>query len=110
MCCSTHCFADRAAIHYHTQAWQSLIHRKECFILLLKLKVSNIDIRVLHLDKTVVTNTFHGAVANDDEVSGCSKVTLRLLVSYADNLCKQFVPSSGPTDIQPDLDTSCLTL
>ena len=35
MCCSPHRFADRAATHYHTRAWQTLIHGKECFILLL---------------------------------------------------------------------------
>ena len=29
MCCSPHHFADRAATHYHTRAWQTLIHRKE---------------------------------------------------------------------------------
>ena len=28
-------FADRAATHYHTLAWQTLKHGKECFILLL---------------------------------------------------------------------------
>ena len=36
MCCSPHRFADRAETHYHTRAWQTLIHGKECFILLLK--------------------------------------------------------------------------
>ena len=35
MCCSPHRFADRAATHYHTRAWQTLMHGKECFILLL---------------------------------------------------------------------------
>ena len=35
MCCSPHCFADRAATHYHTRAGQTLIHGKVCFILLL---------------------------------------------------------------------------
>ena len=35
MCCSPHRFAVRAATHYHTQTWQTLIHGKECFILLL---------------------------------------------------------------------------
>ena len=35
MYCSPHRFADRAATHYHTRAWQTLIHGKECFILLL---------------------------------------------------------------------------
>ena len=34
MCCSPHRFADRAARHYHTRAWQTLKHGKECFILL----------------------------------------------------------------------------
>ena len=34
MCCSPHRFADWAATHYHTRAWQTLIHGKECFILL----------------------------------------------------------------------------
>ena len=34
MCCSPHHFAERAATHYHTRAWQTLIHGKECFILL----------------------------------------------------------------------------
>ena len=34
MCCSPHRFADRAATHYHTWAWQTLLHRKECFILM----------------------------------------------------------------------------
>ena len=56
----------------------NVIHGKECFMLSLKLKVRNIDIIALHLDRTVVTNTFHGAVANGDVVSGCSKVTLYL--------------------------------
>ena len=35
MCCSPHRFAGRAATHYHTRALQTLIHGKECFILLL---------------------------------------------------------------------------
>ena len=35
MCCSPHRFAVRAATHYHTWAWQTLIYGKECFILLL---------------------------------------------------------------------------
>ena len=30
-----HSFAVRAATHYHTQAWQTLINGKECFILLI---------------------------------------------------------------------------
>ena len=34
MCCSPHRFAVRAATHYHTRAWQTLIYGKECFILL----------------------------------------------------------------------------
>ena len=29
------CFAVRAATHYHTRAWQTLVYEKECFILLL---------------------------------------------------------------------------
>ena len=33
MCCSPHRFAVRAATHYHTRAWQTLIYGKECFIL-----------------------------------------------------------------------------
>ena len=32
-----------------------------------------------------------------------------LLLSSADNLCKQFVSRSGPTNVGPDLDTSCNT-
>ena len=32
--CSPHRFAVRAATHYHTRAWQTLIYGKECFILL----------------------------------------------------------------------------
>ena len=36
MCCSPHRFAVRAATHYHTRAWQTLIYEKECFILLMK--------------------------------------------------------------------------
>ena len=35
MCCSPHRFAVRAATHYHTRAWQTLIYGKDCFILLL---------------------------------------------------------------------------
>ena len=35
MCCSPHRFADRATTHYHTRAWQTLKHGKECFILLI---------------------------------------------------------------------------
>ena len=35
MCCSPHHFVVQAATHYHTRAWQTLIFRKECFILLL---------------------------------------------------------------------------
>ena len=35
--------------------------------------------------------------------------TMFLLVSSADNFCKQFGPKSGPT-ICPDLDPKCLTL
>ena len=35
MCCSPHRLAIRAATQYHTQAWQMLIQRKECFIILL---------------------------------------------------------------------------
>ena len=27
---------DQAATHYHTQAWQTLIHGKDCFSLLLQ--------------------------------------------------------------------------
>ena len=43
MCCSPHRFAVRAATHYHTRAWQTLIYGKECFILLLLLhKINNI--------------------------------------------------------------------
>ena len=33
--CSPHRFAVRAATHYHTRAWQTFKHGKECFILLL---------------------------------------------------------------------------
>ena len=36
MCCSPHRFAVRAATHYHTRAWRTLIYEKECFILLMK--------------------------------------------------------------------------
>ena len=43
MCCSPHCFADRAATHYHTRAWQTLIHEKECFILLLTHELTGTD-------------------------------------------------------------------
>ena len=31
-------------------------------------------------------------------------------VLSADNLCKQFGPRSGPTNVGPDLDPNCLTL
>ena len=37
-------------------------------------------------------------------------LTLYLLVSSADNLCKQFGPRSGPTKCRADLDSNCLTL
>ena len=30
MCCSPHRFAVRAATHYHTRAWQTLIYGKDC--------------------------------------------------------------------------------
>ena len=36
--------------------------------------------------------------------------SLCVLVSSADNLCKQFGPRSGPTNVGPDLDPNCLTL
>ena len=36
MCCSPHRFAVRAATHYHSRAWQTLKHGKECFIRSLK--------------------------------------------------------------------------
>ena len=36
--------------------------------------------------------------------------TLCLLVSSAENLCKQFGSGSGPTNVGPDLDPNCLTL
>ena len=35
MCCSPHRFGVWAATHYHTGAWQTLVHRKECLIPLL---------------------------------------------------------------------------
>ena len=31
----------QAATHYHTRAWQTLIHKKECFILLIKTSFNN---------------------------------------------------------------------
>ena len=37
-------------------------------------------------------------------------LTLCLLVSSADNLCKQFGPRSGRQNVGPDLDQNCLTL
>ena len=36
MYCRPHHFLVPASTHYHTPAWQTLIHRKECFILFLK--------------------------------------------------------------------------
>ena len=36
--------------------------------------------------------------------------TLYLLVSSADNFCKQFGPRSDPTNVGPDLEPLCLTL
>ena len=41
MCCSPNRFAVRAATHYHTRAWQTLIYGKECFILLLSHDVTS---------------------------------------------------------------------
>ena len=32
-----------AATHYHTRAWQTLIHGKECFILLMKTATHSMD-------------------------------------------------------------------
>ena len=36
--------------------------------------------------------------------------TLRLIMSSAENLCKQHGPKSGPTNDRPDLVLNCLTL
>ena len=45
-----------------------------------------------------------------ENISWCGTLTLYLLASSADNLCKQFGPRSGPTKCRPDLDHRCLTL
>ena len=37
------------------------------------------------------------------------RLILCLLLSSADNLCKQLRPMSGPTNVGPDLDPNCLT-
>ena len=34
MCCSPNRFAFRDATHYHTRAWQTLIHGEECYIVI----------------------------------------------------------------------------
>ena len=36
ICCRLNHFTVRAATHYYTQAWQTLIYGKKCFILLVK--------------------------------------------------------------------------
>ena len=41
---------------------------------------------------------------------GMNGLTHRLLIPSADNLCKQFGPRSGPTNVGPDLGPNCLTL
>ena len=48
-------FIVLAAIHYHTRAWQTFIHGKECFILLLhtlrRIFTGNIPVLVLKIIK-----------------------------------------------------------
>ena len=54
LCCSPHRFTHRAAPHYHTRAWQTLIHGKECFILLLKRRVSRVFVGILYFPRKEV--------------------------------------------------------
>ena len=58
MCCSPNRVAVRAATHYHTRAWQTLIYGKECFILLLfVITHTDIHARVCAPTKLMTTGT-----------------------------------------------------
>ena len=45
-----------------------------------------------------------------ENVEDFSCLTLYLLVSSADNFCKQFGPNQAQQNVGPDLDLDCLTL
>ena len=53
---------------------------------------------------TLELHCLHSPTISDHFKSTC------LLVSSADNLCKQFGPRSGQTNVRPDLDPNCLAL
>ena len=55
----------------------------------------------VHFEKSQQTTT---------NVVKLNSLTLLLLVSPADNLCRQFVPRSGTKNLVTDLDPNCLTL
>ena len=65
MCCSPHRFVGRAATHYHNRALQTLIHGKECFILLTEHWLMNaLTVSSVISNKKTLANTVSSVIPN----------------------------------------------
>ena len=96
MCCSPNSFAVRAATHYLTRAWQTLIYGKECFILLLySLTLSNMYLRYLLYVLHGLDNNWVRCTINRSYSTPCKKAEFEHLQIFPGHCLDFFLSVSG---------------